>query len=374
MRRPVPLLTTLSEVNWGIVAVMCALSFIGIIMMVSAGGGSFSPWATPQIIKFLFAFVLMLAIATMPMRVLVDYAYWIYAACLLVLIVVDIIGHIGMGAQRWLKVGGMNLQPSEFMKLAMMLALARYFHQLYPEDIKRLPFLIPPVLIILVPAILILRQPNLGTTVVLLSIGGMMCFLAGMHRGYFIGVIISGIAAAPFAWHFLHDYQKRRVLTFLDPANDPLGAGYNIMQSMIAIGSGGFFGKGYTQGSQSQLNFLPEKHTDFIFTMLAEEFGFVGSMIFLGLYFMLISASLMVAMNSRSVFGALLSAGIATMLLVHIIINCGMVMGLLPVVGVPMPFLSYGGSIMVSAVLAIGLLLNAYVGRDQLPGRLTPKL
>jgi len=363
-----------SEVNWFIVGIMTAIALIGFAMMISAGNGSLSPWASSQMIRFVFAFVLMLMLALMPMRLLLDYAYLIYFACLLVLIVVDVMGHTGMGAKRWLSLGGLNLQPSEFMKLAVILVLARYFHNLYPENLKRPVYLIPPLLLMFIPAVFILREPNLGTTTILVSVGATMLFLAGVQWRYFIGVAVSGLCAAPIAWHFMHDYQKRRVVTFLDPQADPLGAGYNILQSMIAIGSGGFFGKGYMQGSQNQLNFLPEKHTDFIFTMLAEEFGFFGSFILLGLYFVLLMSAMAVAERCRSTFGSLVAAGVGALIFMHILINCAMVMGMLPVVGVPLPLMSYGGSIMVSTVLAIGLLLNAYTHRDEMPTRQTPKL
>ena len=374
INRNLSIIERLAEVNWFIVIIMSTIAVIGFAMMVSAAGGAFHPWAAQQISKFSIAFVLMMIIAMLPMRVLMDYAYPAYFLCLIILVGVDIIGHTGMGAKRWLSLGGMNLQPSEFMKLAVILVLARYFHQLHPEDIRRLPFLIPPVILILLPAILILRQPNLGTTTILVSVGAIMCFLAGVQWRYFIGIIVGGVSAFPVVWHFMHDYQKRRVLTFLNPDQDPLGAGYNILQSMIAIGSGGLFGKGYLKGSQSQLNFLPEKHTDFIFTMLAEEFGFLGTLILLILYIILLSAAMMVALRSRSTFGAMVASGVCAMIFMHILINCSMVMGMMPVVGVPLPLMSYGGSIMVSTVLAIGLLLNAYANRDQLPSRMTPRL
>ncbi len=370
----IPWLDKLDEINWFIVIVMSLIAGLGFAMMISAGGGGLSPFAAPQMARFAVAFALMLMLALMPMHLLLDYAYFIYFACVMVLLGVDIIGHTGMGAKRWLNLGGLNIQPSEFMKLAVILVLARYFHRIQPEDIRRFPFLIPPVLLILVPAALILREPNLGTTTILVSVGGIMCFLAGVQWRYFIGLVAAGVSAAPVAWHFMHDYQKRRVLTFLDPQADPLGAGYNILQSMIAIGSGGLIGKGYLHGSQNQLNFLPEKHTDFIFTMLAEEFGFLGSMLLLGLYVLLLMAGLTVAMKSRSTFGAMLAAGVTALIFMHILINCAMVMGMLPVVGVPLPLMSYGGSIMVSTVLAVGLLLNAYVNRDELPVRMTPRL
>jgi len=368
------LLGQLSEINWFIVGIMSAIAGMGFLMMISAGNGALHPWAMPQITRFALAFVGMVILAVMPMSVLLDYAYVAYFICLLVLVGVDIMGHIGMGAKRWLSLGGLNIQPSEFMKLTVILALARYFHRLHPEDIRRVPFLIPPVLLILLPAIFILREPNLGTTLILMSVGGIMFFLVGVQWRYFIGLAAGAVAATPVIWHFMHDYQKRRVLTFLNPDQDPLGAGYNILQSMIAIGSGGFFGKGYLHGSQNQLNFLPEKHTDFIFTMLAEEFGFVGSFLVLILYGVLLVSGMSVANNSRSTFGALLASGVTALIFMHILINCGMVMGMLPVVGVPLPLMSYGGSIMVSTVLAVGLLLNAYTYRDELPSHKTARL
>jgi rod shape determining protein RodA len=364
----------LAEVNWVIVLVMTLICFIGFAMMVSAGNGDVHPYASSQVSRFLVAFMVMLVLALIPMHLLLDYAYVLYFIGVFILLVVDIIGHTGMGAQRWLRFGGINLQPSEFMKLAVILALARYFHQLHPEDIRRVPYLLIPIAMLAIPALLILRQPNLGTTVILVSVGGIMCFLAGVQWRYFIAIFASVLMAAPVAYHFLHDYQKRRVMTFLDPQQDPLGAGYNILQSMIAIGSGGFFGKGYLQGSQNQLNFLPEKHTDFIFTMLTEEFGFLGGLVLLMLYGMLLWLGMLVAFRSRSTFGAMLASGVVAMIFVHIFINCAMVMGMLPVVGLPLPLMSYGGSMMVSTVLAIGLMLNAYTHRNQFPTRLTPKL
>jgi len=372
--RPIFFVNKFAEINWFIVIVMCLIALAGFVMMVSAGNGQFSVWAEPQILRFAIAFVVMLAIAVMPMRLLMDYSYVIYFACVVVLLAVDIAGHTGMGAQRWLRFGGLNLQPSEFTKLAVIMALARYFHHIQPEDIKRIGFLIIPAVIMLIPAAFIYRQPNLGTTLILLGVGVVMCFLAGVQWRYFIGAVLAVIAAAPLAWHFMHGYQKQRVLTFLDPEKDPLGSGYNILQSMIAIGSGGFFGKGFLQGSQNQLNFLPEKHTDFIFTMLAEEFGFLGSILLLFLYLLLLISGMIVAQRSRSTFGAMLAAGVTAMIFIHVLINVGMVMGLMPVVGVPLPLMSYGGSITMSTVFAVGLMLNAWVHRDQQPTRLTPKL
>ncbi|MDX2074354.1 MAG: rod shape-determining protein RodA [Alphaproteobacteria bacterium] len=359
-------------ISWPIAGTTLAIALLGIMMMISAGGGEWGAYAAPQFLRLLPALAGMFALAFIPLRLLLRYSYLIYALIVVVLIGVDVAGHIGMGAQRWLKVGMFNVQPSEFMKLALILALARYFHQLQPEDIRRFNFLIPPLVMIVVPAIFILRQPNLGTTVILVLVGVSLLFLAGLQWRYIIASALAALAAAPVAWHFLHDYQKRRVITFLDPEKDPLGAGYNILQSMIAIGSGGFFGKGYLQGSQGQLDFLPEKQTDFIFTMLAEEMGFVGGMVLLCLYMALIWMSFTVALRSKSTFGAMIAAGVGMSLFIHMMINCAMVMGIIPVVGVPLPLLSYGGSVTVSTLLAIGLLLNAYAHRNQLPTREKP--
>ncbi len=350
--------------NWPLVLLILVLGLAGLAMMVSAGGGSVTEYALSQGIRFVVAFILMLAIAIIPMRVLMQYAYIVYFIGLATLIVVDIVGHIGMGAQRWIRFGGMNIQPSELMKLAVILALARYYHMLALEDIRRFLALIPPLLILAIPAVLILRQPNLGTTVITVAVGGVIMFLAGVQWRYFIGVAVSALAAAPVAWHFLHDYQRRRVLTFLSPDTDPLGSGYNILQSMIAVGSGGLMGRGYLQGSQGQLNFLPEKHTDFIFTLLAEEWGFAGAMTLLGLYLLLLMSALSIASTSRTSFGALIAGGVGAFIFLHLFINVAMVMGLIPVVGLPLPFLSYGGSIMLSTMLGMGLLLNADLHRD----------
>jgi len=231
--RHLPLSRQLAEINWFIITIMSLIALIGLMMMVSAGNGSFHPWATPQITRFVFAFVLMIALALMPMRWLLDYAYVAYFLCLIVLIGVDILGHTGLGAKRWLNLGGLNIQPSEFMKLTVILVLARYFHNLYPENIRRISFLIPPVLLMAMPAILILREPNLGTTIILMSVGGIMCFLAGVQWRYFIGLAAGAVAAMPVIWHFMHDYQKQRVLTFLTPDADPLGAGYNWLRRIF---------------------------------------------------------------------------------------------------------------------------------------------
>lgn len=353
------LIAHLHTLNRPLLVIIGGLCFIGMLMMVSAGGGDVREFALPQFSKLIVGGLLMLALALVPAAWLYRYAYMAYFLMLAALMLVDVMGHIGMGAQRWLKLGGMNIQPSEFMKIAAILALARYYHGIHSEDIPKFKSLFPPLLMLGLPAVLILRQPNLGTTTILIAVGGIMMFMAGVRLRYFIGAAIAVLASMPVAWHFLHDYQKQRVLTFLSPEQDPLGSGYNILQSMIAIGSGGFLGKGFLDGSQGQLNFLPEKHTDFIFTMFAEEWGFIGSLVLLGFYSALLILGNSVASGSRSMFGGLLACGVTAMIFVHLFINMAMVMGMIPVVGVPLPFLSYGGSNMISVLLAMGLLLNA---------------
>ena len=359
----------LYQINWMPIICLTLLSCIGFAMMVSAAGGHFSPWASRQIIRFVLAFVGMLLIAVTPASTLLRYSYPLYFVCLMVLVGIEVAGFMGKGAKRWVEVGGVNLQPSELMKLAVILALARYFHSNSNSDINHPLRLLPPLLLLVIPAAFILRQPNLGTATILMFVGATLFFLAGVRSAYFITLIVLALMAAPVGWHFLHDYQKQRVLTFLHPEEDPLGAGYNIMQSMIAIGSGGFFGKGYMNGSQGQLDFLPEKHTDFIFTMIAEEFGFFGCAFVLLLYMVLIGYGVFTALRCRHLFGSLMAFGIAAMLFIHVAINMSMVMGLIPVVGVPLPLLSYGGSSMISMLLGFGLMQNAYVHRDSVVER-----
>ncbi|MCH2547408.1 MAG: rod shape-determining protein RodA [Alphaproteobacteria bacterium] len=361
----------LAQVNWLIVSLILVLGGLGVAMLYSAAGGSMEPWASRQAIRFAVAFIGMMIIAVFPNRLLMRYAYLFYFLSLALLMVVELMGSLQMGAQRWISVGGLNLQPSEIMKMALTLALARYYHGMLAEDVSRPIMLIPPLTLIAMPVILILLQPNLGTATITAAIGVCILFTAGLYWRYFIAVGLVLMAAIPVGWHFLHDYQKQRVTTFLNPEADPLGAGYNIMQSKIAIGSGGLFGTGFMKGTQSQLDFLPEKHTDFIFTTIAEEFGFVGATGVIGIYLLLIILGVATAIRSRSRFGALVALGVTSMLLLHVAINIGMVMGLLPVVGVPLPLLSYGGTMVFAMMFGFGLLLNSYVHRDVTLGKVS---
>lgn len=358
----------IGDVPRGVLLVIGALCLLGLIMQYSASGGDFRVFALKQSISMVLGLVLMLAIATMPPHTLFRTSYLVYAACVVLLVIVEIKGVIGMGAQRWIGFGAFNIQPSELMKLGLVLALARYFHSAVLEGTRHVLVLAVPAVMTLVPAVLILHQPNLGTATICAFIAFTLCFMAGIRWWYFAAAIGSVAAAVPIAYQFLHDYQKRRVMTFLNPDADPLGAGYNIIQSKIAIGSGGFMGKGLLQGSQGQLDFLPEKQTDFIFTMLAEELGFFGASILLMLYAFLLVFAMMLAVRARSGFHRLIAAGISAMIFIHIFINMAMVMGMIPVVGVPLPFLSYGGSFILAVLMACGLLLHVHINRElQLP-------
>ncbi|MGE0252462.1 MAG: rod shape-determining protein RodA [Dongiaceae bacterium] len=345
--------------------VVVILGALGVLMLYSAGGGNLSPWAMRHAVRFLLCLALMIAIALVDIRIWLKYSYIFYVILIGLLLAVEIKGVAGMGAQRWIDLGVVQLQPSELMKIGLILVLARYYHGLPLEDVKSFRALIPPLLLILLPVILVLRQPNLGTAMMLILAGGAIMFLAGVRWWLFVGAALGALGAAPVIWHFLHAYQKQRVLTFLDPERDPLGAGYHIMQSKIALGSGGFFGKGFLEGTQSHLNFLPEKQTDFIFTVLAEEMGMLGALIILILYGILFVYGFFLAQRATSQFGRLLAMGLTLNLFLYLFINIGMVMGLLPVVGVPLPLLSYGGTSMLAVMIGFGLLFGLDVHDDQ---------
>ena len=349
----------------GLLLVTLVLGALGLVMQYSAAGGDPTVFALPQAARMVLGLLLMVLIATTAPQALMRFSYSIYGACLLLLVMVTLVGVMGLGAQRWVSVGVFNLHPSELMKIGIILALARYFQGVQWSGRAHYVLLLVPLLLTLVPVGLILKQPNLGTATIVSVIAFSMCFLAGIRWQYFAGALASAVAAVPIAYHFLHDYQKQRVHTFLNPDSDPLGAGYNIIQSKIAIGSGGFWGKGLLEGSQGQLDFLPEKQTDFIFTMLGEELGFAGVLILFILYANILFFAMRLAATGRNSYGRLLAGGVAALFFIHIFINSAMVMGMIPVVGVPLPFLSYGGSFMLATLMACGLLQHAYIHRGQ---------
>jgi rod shape determining protein RodA len=359
----------LLQIRWLFVLLVCLAGGIGGVMLYSAANGDFNPWATRHLVRFGVGFVLMIAVAVSDIRLWFRYAYIFYFACLALLGAVEIAGSVGMGAQRWIDLGFMNLQPSELMKIALVVALARYFHGVTIEEIGRPTVLLIPLFMVAAPSALVLRQPDLGTALMLVIAAGAMFFVAGVRLWKFALVAVCGAGVLPVIWQSLHGYQRQRVLTFLNPERDPLGAGYHIIQSKIALGAGGVFGKGFLQGSQSHLNFLPEKQTDFIFTMLAEEFGLVGALGLLGVYTVMLLYGFAIAASSRSYFGRLVAVGVSTTFFLYMFINMAMVMGLIPVVGVPLPLLSYGGTAMVTLMLGFGFLLSVYVHRDVILGR-----
>ena len=355
------LLEKLGQLNWPLVAVLGMLGLVGYLVLYSAGGGSHEPWAWRHGVRLAFGFVVMLAIALVDIRFWFRWAFVFYAAAFAMLLGVEVMGEINKGAQRWIDLGLVQVQPSELMKIGLVLCLARYFHSAYLDEVGRLFFLATPLACIALPAVLVLKQPDLGTSVMLVTCGGALLFLAGVRLwkfGLAIGVVL---AALPVAWAGLHDYQRQRVLTFLDPETDPLGAGYHIIQSKIALGSGGLWGKGFLQGSQAQLSFLPEKQTDFAFTMLAEEAGFAGAVLVLLLCLVVVAFSLIVALRCGHQFGRLLAMGIAVNFFLYVMINVAMVTGLIPVVGVPLPMISYGGTAMITTLIGFGLVLSVDV-------------
>ena len=354
----------LFQLNWGLFLLVAATAGVGFAMLYSAANGDVNPWATRQMARFGVGAGAMLIVALIDIRFWLRSAYFAYAGGLVLLAAVEVMGITGMGAQRWLNLGVIQLQPSEVMKIALVMALARYFHGIEAEDMGRTTILIIPLLLIVVPVAMVIKQPDLGTAVVLAMIGGAMFWLAGVRLWQFAVAGAAAVAAVPIGWQLLHGYQRRRVLTFLNPESDPLGSGYHILQSKIALGSGGVFGKGFLQGTQSHLNFLPEKQTDFIFTMLAEEFGLVGGVGLLGLYTLLMVYGLAIALRCRNQFGRLLAFGLTTSFFLYVFINIAMVMGLLPVVGVPLPLISYGGTALLTVLVGFGLMMSVYLHRD----------
>jgi len=354
----------LLRLNWEFVLLIMLTASVGFAMLYSAANGSFDPWASRQMSRFAVGVAMMLTVALIDIRFWLRASYPIYGACLALLAAVEIMGSIGMGAQRWLDLGFFQLQPSEVMKIAVVLALARYFHGFDVDEAGRLRNLIIPVFIVLAPMALVLRQPDLGTAGVIAMVGAAMFWIGGARLWQFGVVAAAAAAAVPVGWQFLHAYQKQRIFTFLNPETDPLGSGYHILQSKIALGSGGLFGKGFLEGTQSHLNFLPEKQTDFIFTMLAEEFGLVGGVGLIALYALLVGYGFYIALRCRSQFARLLAMGITVNFFLYVFINIAMVMGVLPVVGVPLPLISYGGTAMLTVLIGFGLVMSCWLHRD----------
>ena len=360
------------HLNWALILLIAAVSSVGFLMLYSVAGGRLELWAEPQMKRFGLGMFLMFAMALVPIWFWRNMAGLFYAVSIMLLLVVEFFGTVGMGAQRWIDLGFMRLQPSELMKVALVMMLAAYYDWLDLKLTSRPLYVLIPVLMIIVPTFLVFIQPNLGTSLMLVMGGAAVMFCAGVSLWYFGGVALLSIAAVTAVfmtrgtpWQLLQDYQYRRIDTFLDPTADPLGAGYNIIQAKIALGSGGWSGKGFMQGTQSRLNFLPEKHTDFIFTTLAEEFGFLGAFSLLALYGLVIFFCVVSALQNKDRFSSLLILGVAGNFFFYLAVNLSMVMGLAPVVGVPLPLVSYGGSAMLVLLVAFGLVQSAHVHRPR---------
>lgn len=352
--------------DWTLIGIVLALASIGILNLYSVtsnGDSSGMPLYLKQVLWLLIGLTVMVVVAFIEYRYYIDVAYFAYSAALLLLIFVLAYGFITSGAQRWVRLGSLTFQPSEFVKIALILALAKFFQKAPGREgysLKHLPF---PFFLLSVPMVLILKQPDLGTAIILLLVFFSVLVFVKVRWTTFLTFGVVGASILPLVWRFLKDYQKRRILTFFNPDLDPLGASYHLIQSKIAVGSGGILGKGFMKGTQSRLGFLPEQHTDFIFSALGEEWGFIGCFFVLGLYFFLILWGLRIAVSSKDRYGAILSFGVVAMLFWHIFINIGMVLGLMPVVGIPLPLLSYGGSFLLSTFIGIGLLLNVSMRR-----------
>lgn len=359
-------------IHWGLVMLLVAAASIGFLMLYSVAGGNWDPWAAAQLKRFALGMALMFVVAMIPIWFWRNVSAVAYLVSLILLLVVAYFGSMGMGAQRWIDLGFMRLQPSELCKITLVMVLAAYYDWLPSDRVSNPIWVIVPILLTLIPVGLVISQPDLGTALLLLMGGGAMMFLAGVHWAYFASVIVlavGGIAAIfqsrGLQWQLLNDYQYRRIDTFLDPASDPLGAGYHITQSKIALGSGGWTGRGFMQGTQTRLNFLPEKHTDFIFTTLAEEFGFIGAISLLIIYVLILAFCWLSALQNKDRFSTLLIMGISVTFFLFFAVNMSMVMGLAPVVGVPLPLVSYGGSAMLVLMGAFGLLQSAHIHRPR---------
>ncbi|MGH6950244.1 MAG: rod shape-determining protein RodA [Vitreimonas sp.] len=364
---PRTLFDRFAKLNWGIITILCALAFVGVLMHFSVSSGAWTDMPLTHALRFaVITVIVIVAALLLDARFWLAIAYPLYAGALLLLIAVELFGATRMGAQRWLDIGPVSLQPSELMKVGIVLALARYYHQLDARKTGTVLWILPPLIMIAAPVALVMHQPDLGTSLMILFAGVCIMFLGGLlWRIIGAGAIVAGVGAAYAYTSILHDYQRDRVNVFLGITDDPLGAGYHVLQSKIAIGSAGLFGRGYLQGSQSQLDFLPEKHTDFIFTMIVEEFGLLGGALVLGLFGALMALTMQVALKARSLFGKLAAAGVAATLACYVFINTAMVIGLVPVVGIPLPIISFGGTAMFTLLAGFAIVLSVDLHRDQ---------
>ena len=350
------LLLKFLKINWLIIFCLTFLGLVGVISLYSAAGGNWDPWAKNHLIRLLFGGILMICIALTPTYIFNKFSILSFFLGVTTLVWVKFFGTGDVA--RWIMIGGISFQPSEFMKLGLILILARYFDYLPTVHLESLSTYIIPLFIILVPGLLVISQPDLGTGLTIILLGLAILFFVGISMKFIIISSLLMLSSIPFIWQQLYEYQKNRILVFLNPEMDKLGTGYQIIQSKIAIGSGGVFGKGFLLGSQSRLNYLPEKHTDFIFTLISEEFGFLGSMSIILIFCLLIGLIIRVSLNTTAIFSKLVAFGVAFLLFLYLSLNIGMVCGLLPVVGAPLPLISYGGTSLLTVLIGVGLVLS----------------
>ncbi len=358
------MINKLKKINFLYLFVIFLLQFIGFTALYSAGGGNLDPWALKHLTRFGILFIMLFVIILIDLKMFYKYAYLIFLLSLFFLGSVEIAGTFGFGAKRWIRIFGVSLQPSELVKVTLILFLARYYHDLNYNRLKKIfPHFIP-IFFIIIPFILILTQPDLGTAVTVLILGILILFQVGLKIWKFVMGFAIALILSPFAWNLMKPYQQKRFISFLDPESDPLGQGYQLIQSKIALGSGGLSGKGFLEGTQSYLEYLPEKQTDFIFTLIGEEFGFMGAMFVLVLFLMIIIIGFYISLKSNHIFGKILAVGISINIFLYTILNMFMVVGLLPVVGIPLPLISYGGTAMLSTMISFGLILNVYINQN----------
>lgn len=349
------LMDRLQSIQRSTVALILIITSIGVFMLYSAADGSWKPWALKQTMHLACGMIGLIVVSCVDGRIWLRYAYVLYGVSLFLLVLVEVMGYVGMGAQRWLHIASFNLQPSELMRITIVLALARF---LYAQSITRWYQGFVPLVCVLMPIILVLRQPDLGTAMLLIITAVTLCYMAGLSGYFIVGGGLTVLGMLPFLWRFLHPYQQKRLLIFWDPDLDPLKSGYHLKQAKIALGSGGLWGNGFLQGSQSHLHFLPEKQTDFVFTMFGEEWGWVGALTLLILYVILCLMNLRLVMQARHPFGRLVGIGLNTTLFTYVFVNVAMVTGLLPVVGIPLPYMSYGGTAMITLLLSQGIMFS----------------
>lgn len=360
---------SIARLPWKLYTLLTFIALFGATVLYSAAGGHVTPWAGMQIGRFLIFLVMVEVVARLPFSLIRDFAFPAYVGVLIALVLVELIGGIAGGSQRWINLGFMQFQPSELMKVTIVLAVARFYALLPIGQIRSWGAIWPALCLIGLPAALVLVQPDLGTATMITAGGVVVMFISGLPLRLFIGAGAAGAALVPIAFSFLHDYQKKRVLIFMDPESDPLGAGYHISQSKIAIGSGGIFGKGFLNGTQSHLDYLPEGHTDFVFATMAEEWGMVGGIGLICALFLLLRWGMRIAQRTQDRYARLVAAGLTSTIFFYIAINLMMVMGLAPVVGIPLPFMSYGGSSMLTVMLCIGIIRNIDRNHDKLSDR-----